>query len=222
VVSVAVAITAVDRDLVLAFASVLDYPRAAVGVEARACVEVARPVSEEAAGLVARFGAFAETATLGELQEAYTIAFDLDSLSEAEPTCYPYVGHHLFDENHKRSAFILGLRKRYREHGFEESGELPDHLVVLLRFLAVCPDEELGAELVDDAILPALETMLGPSDPAEAPTPRNLYRGVVKALALALAAGRPAREADEEAEAAARAWERHGDSLGIDRERCSH
>jgi hypothetical protein len=64
--------------------------------------------------------------------------------------------------------------------------------------------------------------MLGPEGRTESPTPRTLYRGLVRALALALAAGRPAPELDEEAEAVAKAWDRHGDSLGIDRERCSH
>lgn len=219
----AVAVPVVEPRLVLAFAAVLDYPRAPVADAARACEELALVESEEAGALVASFRELAEHATLGELQEAYTIAFDLDSLSQAEPTCYPYVGHHLFEENHKRSAFILGLKKRFREHGFEERVELPDHLVVLLRFLAVCRDEELAAELVDDAILPALDRMVGSGfAPDELESGRDRYRAVVRGLALALAARRPAREPDEEAEAERKAWDRHGDSLGISRDWCGH
>ncbi len=118
--------------------------------------------SEEAAALLRRFGGYAAVTSLGELQEAYTLAFDLDSLSESDPTCYPYVGHHLFEENHKRSAFILGLLERYREHGFaDDTGDLPDHLVIVLRFLARCDDDELVAETIDEALLPALARMLG-------------------------------------------------------------
>lgn len=230
----AVAVPVVDRQVTLAFAALLSYPHEHPAGAARECEEAVRGESAEAAEIVAAFRDWAEAATLGELQEAYTRTFDLDTMSQAEPTCYPFVGHHLFEENHKRSAFILGLRKRYRAHGFEEEGELPDHIVVLLRFLAACPDEELAAELVDEGILPGIARMLGAGhvhgDDEVSRTERAVegtargreaYRSLVRALGLALAARRPEPEPDEEAEAARREWERHGDSLGIDRD-CSH
>jgi nitrate reductase delta subunit len=217
---VAVAVPAVDPALALAFAAVLDYPREPLAASALRLAELVRGASDEAAGLLEQLAAYAAESTLGELQEAYTAAFDLDSLSQTEPTCYPYVGHHLFEENHKRSAFILGLRKRYRAHGFDEPGELPDHLVVLLRFLAHCPDEELAGELVDEGLLPGLERMLQAQEPAPSPTGRSLYCGAVRALALVLAASRPARQLDDLTRAEQDAWARPGDSLGIDRDWC--
>ena len=100
----AISTAVLNRALVLAFADVLSYPYSPIDGDVQACEELARSESEEAAALLGRFRAFAEATPLGELQEAYTLAFDLDSLSESEPTCYPYVGHHLFEENHKRSA----------------------------------------------------------------------------------------------------------------------
>lgn len=208
-----------DRALVLAFADVLSYPYGPIDGDVRACEELARSESEEAAALLDRFAAFAEATPLGELQEAYTLAFDLDSLSESEPTCYPYVGHHLFEENHKRSAFILGLIERYREHGFEgDAGELPDHLVSVLRFIAMCDDEELVAETVDEAVLPALARMLATVGREAPVNGRQQYQQVLNALALTLRARRPDVAFDE----VEMAWSRPGDSLGISRDTCGH
>lgn len=209
----------INRALLLAFADVLSYPYSPIDGEVQACEELARSESEEAAALLDRFGAFAEATPLGELQEAYTLAFDLDSLSESEPTCYPYVGHHLFEENHKRSAFILGLIERYRAHGFDgDAGDLPDHLVVVLRFVATCDDDELVAETVDEAVLPALARMLATVGSEEPVNGRQHYQQVLNALALTLRVRRPEVAFDE----VELAWSRPGDSLGISRDTCGH
>ena len=215
----AISTSVLNRELALAFADVLSYPYSPIDGDVRACEELACGESEAAAALLGRFAGYAEATPLGELQEAYTLAFDLDSLSESEPTCYPYVGHHLFDENHKRSAFILGLLERYRAHGFEDAtGDLPDHLVILLRFVAMCDDDELVAETVDEALLPALARMRGTIGDAEPVNGRQRYQQVVSALALALGARRPPVVYDE----SAMEWSRPGDSLGISRDTCGH
>jgi nitrate reductase delta subunit len=180
--------TKADHRLLAAFADVLDYPHAPIADAVRECESLVSGRSEEAAKLLGGFRDFAEESSLGELQEAYTSAFDLDSMSDLEPTCYPYVGHHLFDENHKRSAFLVGLNERFRAHGFEARGELPDHLVVLLRFLAVCDDDALAGELLHDAVTPGLERMAGKGDATEAASGRRRYQQVLRALLLALQA----------------------------------
>ena len=112
-----------------------------------------------------------------------------------------------------------------RAEGFVEDGELADHLLVLLRFLEVCGDEALADELVDDAILPALDRIaLLPGAPAagEPPTLRGAYLGALAALALALRAGRPAAPPASELVEAEREWLRDRDSLGIERDWCGH
>lgn len=182
-----------EPELAQAFADVLDYPRAPVDAAARRCERLVAEVSPEAAELLAGFCSFAESRPLGELQEAYTRAFDLDTLSELEPTLYPYVGHHLFDENHKRSAFLVELSARYREHGFSQEGELPDHLVVVLRFVAACDDEELADELVQEALVPALARMkVGAGTAAAGASGRDRYRQALGALAVLLGAAEEA------------------------------
>jgi nitrate reductase delta subunit len=177
-----------DRELLRVFGTVLSYPHASLSDVAARCQALTSEASLEAAALLEPFRVFTEEATLGELQEAYTRAFDLDTLSELEPTCYPYVGHHLFDENPKRSAFLLGLMERFREHEFEADGELADHLVVLLRFVADCPDELLAEELIADAILPAVNGMAGRHAQSEPRSGRERYLLVLRSLQLVLEA----------------------------------
>ena len=207
-----------------AFAGVLSYPHESPAAAARRCAEIARTRDVEAGRLLESFAALVDEEPLGALQEAYTRAFDLDTMLRSEPTCYPYVGHYLFDESHKRGMFILELRRRFREHGFENSSDLDDHLVVLLQFLAVCADETLADELVDDAILPALSRIrnlrgAGTSNPGSL---RDAYLEVLSALELSLRAGRPEQAADPLAVESEREWMRDRDSLGIDRDWCGH
>lgn len=216
---------AARQALARAFADVLSYPHISPAAAARRCADTAQREIADAVPLLESFASLAESSGLGELQESYTRAFDLDTMSLSEPTCYPYVGHYLFDESHKRGAFILELRKRFRGEGFEDDSDLADHLVVLLRFLAVCDDDTLAGELVDDAVLPALARMVTRSgavstDPSA--RVRNAYLGVLRALELALGAGRPGRTADPLMEETEREWARDRDSLGIDRDWCGH
>lgn len=205
-----------------AFADVLSYPHEPPAAAARRCAEVVRAWSSEAGRLLESFAELAEAEPLGALQEAYTRTFDLDTLSRSEPTCYPYVGHYLFDESHKRGMFIVELRKRFRAQGYEEEGDLADHLVVLLRFLTVCSDDILAGELVDDAILPGLARMRPLRDTRSEPgSLRTAYLDVLSALELALGTGRPPRDEPAMVELE-REWARDRDSLGIDRDWCRH
>lgn len=179
----------VDRRMLELFAEVLDYPEVEIAEAACECEQAVRAEVPEAAALLAEFRAFAAERPLGELQELYTAAFDLDTLSDLDATCYPYVGHHLFGESHKRSAFLVELAERFRAHGFTVERELPDHLVVLLRFAAACPDDELVGELVHEALVPALERMTGDAGGIEGPqSGRRVYLRVLLALRLALEA----------------------------------
>ncbi|MFN8221710.1 MAG: molecular chaperone TorD family protein [Gaiellales bacterium] len=206
------------------FATVLSYPASPPGEAARACATEARAACPEAAELLDAFARVADDLPPGVLEEGYTRTFDLDTLSRSEPTCYPYVGHYLFDESHKRGAFILGLRKRFRAAGFSDDGELADHLVVLLRFLATHPESELAEELVCDALVPALSRIgqvAAAADEAGSPA-RTAYVGVLRALELVLRAARPELEPEPLTIEIEREWARNRDSLGIDRAWCGH
>jgi nitrate reductase assembly molybdenum cofactor insertion protein NarJ len=217
-----IALSTGRRARAAAFADVLSYPHASPVPAALACADAARGSSQEAAALLEAFAGLAGHVPHGELQEEYTRTFDLDTLSRAQPTCYPYVGHYLFEESHKRGAFILGLKRRFAKAGFEDGSDLPDHLVVLLRFLAGRCDDDLADEIVADAMLPALARMALAATSGGATTEvRDAYLGILRALELVLRADCPqaSEQAPEELELE-REWMRNKDSLGIDRDWC--
>ncbi len=135
------------------FAELLEYPRPGVAQTARECRTLIAPESAEAAALLGEFAAFAERTPHSTLEEIFTATFDLNA------SCHPYVGYHMFGEAYKRSAFMLELQDRFREHDFEPGVELPDHIAVLLRFMSLCADAELTREIVREALLPTLEPM---------------------------------------------------------------
>lgn len=188
------------------FADLLAYPEGSLEGPLGACERLLAPAHPEAAAALAEFRAFAEGAPVCRLQEVYTGAFDFGTAG------YPYVGYHLFGETYRRSVFLLGLKERYRADGFAPGVELPDHLAVLLRFLATTPDETLREELAREALLPALERMAGDArgaaeadaapaatDAGPGPAPLEAvpdgaprpYEPVLRALRLVLEARRP-------------------------------
>lgn len=164
------------------FADLLEYPHPRTLEALRECEALAALASPEATALLRDFRAFVEGMPLPRLEEVYTSTFDLD------PACSPYLGYHLFGESYKRSVFLLELQRRYRAEGFALGRELPDHLAIFLRFLATNRDPALRAELVDEALTPALEQLVKREDdegggPArDAAAPRQGYRAVLRAL----------------------------------------
>lgn len=145
------------------FAELVDYPGSGTVAAARDCASLLDPLHSEAAGLVRHFAVFAEAAPRARVEESYTRTFELDA------SHCPYVGYHLFGESYKRSLFMVGLKERYRQLGVPCAGELPDHLGLLLRFLAAGPAADEAQELMREAMIPALDTMLKGGVGARAP-----------------------------------------------------
>jgi nitrate reductase delta subunit len=154
-----------------AFAELLSYPASDPAPAARRCRAL---LSGRSAAALAAFVSRAERARPHEMEEAYSSTFDLD------PACAPYVGHHLAGETPKRGIFMARLADAYREDGFAggaASGELPDHVSVVLRYLAAVPSGPRRKALLEDALVPALDGML-----AALPDPESVYRPVLAAL----------------------------------------
>lgn len=99
------------------------------------------------------FGAFLEKTTrlgLSEWEELYTRTLDLN------PLAAPYVGFQTWGESYQRGTFLANLNRELLEWGIDTGGELPDHLIPVLRYLGVCP--EPLPELIQ-ALDPALQRM---------------------------------------------------------------
>ena len=73
-----------------------------------------------------------------ELEQAYVRAFDFAEAASL------YLTAHEFGDDRKRGVALVELRKMLAAGGFEEAeGELPDHVPLLLEFLALSPVEEV-------------------------------------------------------------------------------
>jgi len=123
-----------------------------------------------------------EREDLVTLQEAYVTLFDRTRALSLN------LFEHVHGESRDRGGAMVSLLESYRAAGFEPAtSELPDHLPVLLEYLATCPGAEMRETLQDAAhILAALAGRLERRD-----TP---YAAALRAL-LVLAAARPDHEA---------------------------
>ncbi len=158
------------------FADLLEYPTPGLAGRARACAEETEAISPEAAALLDLFCAGLEGMSLSRLEEIYTSTFDL------KPNCYPYVGHHLFGDSYKRGEFMARLNQEYNARGLAIGKELPDHLGVVLRFLALDGDTLFSRTLLHEGLVPALEEMIG----AFGEHSDNPFKGLIQALLLVL------------------------------------
>jgi len=81
------------------------------------------------------------------------------------------VGYQLFGDTYKRGAFLAQLNARYRQSALPLSGDLPDHLSEILRYLARTPDRDL----VEEGLVPTLKRMIDQLD-------GNPYRDALRAI----------------------------------------
>lgn len=176
------------RQLYQCFARMLEYPAGGTLQAALKAQGLLIDEDPEAAALLKEFHEYAESLPSGRLEEVYTGTFDLDA------ACHPYVGYHLFGETYKRSAFLVELKQRYNAEGFIfPESELPDHLAVILHFIATTHNNTLADEIARDALLPVLDRMTGRAksegfdeeespSAEEKPEKRNQFQVVLEAL----------------------------------------
>lgn len=169
----AVMVLGTQRQIYQLFAGLFKYPwpEHDLTSETQACQRFLADHFPEAAEELDGFVAFVEQEPPARIEERYTSTFDLN------PVVSPYVGYHLFGESYQRGALMARLKEIYAQHGFSAGTELPDHLSILLCFLARCENDELAAELIDRCLKPALERMEKIFDQTE-----NVYGGVIRSL----------------------------------------
>jgi nitrate reductase delta subunit len=160
------------------FADLLGYP---CGTETGIAAEGAAALSGEFPGAAALLGevrSFFAEASRERAEEIFTATFDLQA------TCAPYLGFHLFGDGYKRRVFLAGLSAIYSSRGFPTGRELPDHIAVVLRFLAASAADEQVREIAEDGLIPALAKMIGKFGDAG-----NPYGNVLRALRMVLLPG---------------------------------
>jgi nitrate reductase molybdenum cofactor assembly chaperone NarJ/NarW len=112
------------------------------------------------AGIACPTGPFTEFVTsssLAEIQEDYVACFDFN------PATAPYLGHHMYGDNQKKGTYMIGLKQEFSRHDFVPAGsELPDHLAVVLAFLAHLARHEVDAvrrQFIAYHVLPGLQRL---------------------------------------------------------------
>ncbi|QWV95091.1 nitrate reductase molybdenum cofactor assembly chaperone [Geomonas oryzisoli] len=107
------------------------------------------------------FGEMLSDSTLAELQEDYVARFDFN------PAAAPYLGHHLYGDNQKKGGYMIQVKQEYGRHDFEAPvNELPDHLGVVLAFLAHLAgrgEDAVRREFIEKLVLPGINKLLGSS-----------------------------------------------------------
>lgn len=149
-----------------------------------------------------------------DLEEQYVALFDRSR------TLSLNLFEHVHGESRDRGGAMVSLLETYRAAGFEPAtSELPDHLPVLLEFLATRPEAEARETLADAAhILEALNARL---------VRRESAYGAAFAALLQLCGGRPDRAAvaelldqpdsdPDDLEAIDRAWQESEVRFGPD------
>lgn len=69
--------------------------------------------------------------SLSEWEELYTRTLDLS------PEVAPYIAFQVWGESYQRGEFMSKMNRALFEQGIETEGELPDHLIPVLRYLSI-------------------------------------------------------------------------------------
>ncbi len=166
----------VDPEVYRLFARLLEYPQPGIEGLVRQLIGKLPPASSEAANLLNSFQQFITQVPHARLEEIYTSTYDLQGAG-----C-PYIGHHIFGDTYKRSWFMARLNREYRLWGFSASNELPDHITVVLGFLALGNQDEFTQTLLEEGLIPAVGKMVEELEPNS----ENPYYWVVESLWLVL------------------------------------
>lgn len=141
-----------------ALARMLDYPGQKEIIETD-CESLSGFMSERGLACpIAPFAGFVAAATLAALQEQYVATFDFN------PALAPYLGHHLYGDNQKKGSYMIKLKQEYVRYGFSPlAKELPDHLPLVLSFLAHLAQQHsdtVRENFISDCVLPGVERLL--------------------------------------------------------------
>ncbi len=84
--------------------------------------------------LLERFLKIFSELKLSEREELYTRTLDLTPLTA------PNLGYAVYGEDYRRGRFMAALNSEYAVLGVDSSNEIPDHLIPVLRYLAVAEE----------------------------------------------------------------------------------
>lgn len=98
--------------------------------------------------------------SLSEWEELYTRTWDLN------PPAAPYVGYQTWGDNYPRGNFMARFNRLLHETGIDSQGELPDHLIPVLRYLGAVAEPLPELLEILPAALERISAALRKADPA--------------------------------------------------------
>ena len=167
-------------------ARLLAYPESDCLEVAERCRAALADVDESMAASIARFVDRMKDCRYEAIEEIYTQTFDMGPARALE------IGWHLYGENYDRGSFLVWMRQQLRDASLEESHELPDHIMHVLRILGrMEPADAAGFSTA--CVLPAMNTVHKAFKDDDSP-----YRNVVEAVCAFLTARHgPVAESDD-------------------------
>jgi len=151
-----------------AISAMLSYPTKELmqaGDELKAALQQGNLLQEATVKELGKLIDTISSSDIYDLQETYVALFDRSK------TLSLNLFEHVHGESRDRGGAMVDLVENYRAAGFEpQSSELPDHLPVLLEFLAMRPIEEAREVLADAAhILEGIAVRLNRRESGYAP-----------------------------------------------------
>lgn len=148
-----------EREIYSYLADILSYPKENIGEVVQECYQALlnHPrYPKEVAESMKTFGDEIKKISLDDLEGVYSYTFELTADYTLD------LGYFLF-EGFKRTNFLVSLKQMYKANEFPfdaiAKGELPDNLVILLKFMAGLKDEKLKKELRESIVIKAVEKL---------------------------------------------------------------
>jgi nitrate reductase molybdenum cofactor assembly chaperone NarJ/NarW len=155
-----------------AFAAVFEYPDLDVSGRLDECTSELTVALPAGAELLRKFQEAHREMGTSRLQEIYTTTFDM------QPDCALNLSYHLFGEDQRRGIFLAKLKELYELASVDTGTELPDHLCLMLRYVATDAGMATKPDLIADCLHPAVSKVARGVDVS------NPYRCVLDALLL--------------------------------------
>src|SRR4030066_605457 len=149
----------IGKDPYSLLAGLLDYPAEDIQSKVEEAINIVGGHTEypkEVTESLKEFKKVLAEMSLDDLQGVYSYTFEMSSDHSLD------MGSHIL-EGFKRSGTLVHIKTMYRrfEFPFESlsKGELPDHLPLVLRFLAFVKDEQVKKDFRMDFVIRALEKL---------------------------------------------------------------
>ena len=110
---------------------------------------------------------------LGAWEELHTRTLDLN------PPAAPYIGYQTWGDSYQRGSFLSMMSRALETYQVETEGELPDHLIPVLRLLDRLEEPFSELQEVLDKAIERIRTGLSNADP------ENPYVALIDAISLA-------------------------------------